>query len=143
MSETTTATIPQLEPELVRAIARDRHQGDDTKVATTSLPQIVAHGVVVTSRFRKAYELTKMVRMLDGIEPALRSNIAALDCDSKVGSQYSASLKAGSAEYAAAIGHALGRAAQSRAAGHNGIFVDDHEGAHLSSVDPEWPDDDE
>ena len=50
-------TIPQLEPEVVRAEADKLRHGDDQKCATTSIKELRVRDVRITSRYQKADKL--------------------------------------------------------------------------------------
>jgi len=74
--------VPRFEPEVVASAARKKWRGDDEKVATTSVSNLVVDGVVISSRYGKAHEFDCMAGMVRSTDEALRSLVESLWCDS-------------------------------------------------------------
>src|SRR6185437_2692542 len=121
--------IPQHEPEIVAAAARNHRHGDDEKVPTTSITVLIVDGVEITSRYRKAHELELMRDMILALPLAQRA-VQSIFCDSKAGSCFSVVLRRHhwNARLARAIGDHFEKAALAYNGGHNGITVSAYDG---------------
>jgi hypothetical protein len=77
-------TIPMFEPAVIAAAAKKHWRGDDEKVATTSIRDLVIHGVEISSRYSNADELEVMAQIIERTEPAMRQRIKGVYSNSKV-----------------------------------------------------------
>ena len=132
--------VPRHEPEVVQRDADKRHFGDDEKCPTTSLRELIAHGVSLSSRYHKADELETMAMMVDALPRDLRARIESIWCDSKASATYSVSLRDCPTWLAMAIGHQLERTCLERFDGHNGIGLSGQDGGQLF-LNPRWASD--
>lgn len=125
--------IPSHEPEVIAAGTR-RNWGDVEKVATTSVRDLTMHGIHLSSRYDKAFELELMRRMVEAISPHLRKHVASIFCDSKANACYSITFN----RPPKAIGERILDQIEEAAGGHNGIWVND---CDAKTRDPYWPGD--
>ena len=67
--------IPKFEPEVIAAKKRNWGLDPDDKVPTTSLRELVVHGVVLTSRWDEAHEYEVMAAAVEALPFGSRSQI--------------------------------------------------------------------
>lgn len=128
--------IPKHEPEVIRANIR-RLGGAARNVHTTALDVIEYKGVVLSSRYQKADELTLMQSMVDGVSPSLRKKVESIWCDSQAAACYTVLLIDCGEVSARDIGSRLETACLRGDGGHNGIYLYGNSGANCS-LDPVW-----
>jgi len=133
--------IPRREPEVVKAEAR-RYFGDDEKVPTTSLTELVVEGVNLSSRYGKARELELMARVVKALPVEYVGLIRSIWCDSKACACYAVSLNGCTSEQSVMLAEQLDHWFCEFSSGHNGISIDGPAGTSRF-VDCHWPGDDE
>ena len=75
--------IPTFEPEVIEAAARKRFHGDDERVATTSIKEVMVDGVKIGSRYGKAHELALVATVLSEMPQEECVKVRRVWCDSK------------------------------------------------------------
>jgi hypothetical protein len=130
--------VPRFEPEVVAAGAKKHFCGDDKKVLTTSLSELMHCGVAIVSRYGKADEFETMAAMLDGISSDLWRYIDTLFCDSKMGNSYSVGLRRCGPAQGREIAAQLADFITAYKGGHSGIRLENADGTVLVDVDPDW-----
>jgi hypothetical protein len=141
--------IPRHAPEVIEALARKHHCGDDEKVPTTTIRELMVAGVTITSRYQKAHEMELMRALILGLPPRLAEAVKSIWCDSKAGCCYSVVLRerfSSPAVFSSAaeiIGACLETTLKSmRPFGHNGIDISDAKHFDRSIyLNPNWGDD--
>lgn len=134
--------IPRREPEVVKAEASRRYFGDDEKVPTTSLTELVVEGVYLGSRYGKAHELELMASVVRALPVEYVGLIHSIWCDSKACACYSVCLNGCTPEQSTMLEEQLDYWFCHFSSGHNGISIDGPAGTGRY-IDCHWPGDDE
>lgn len=80
--------VPEHEPEVVKAAADGRWNGDPEKVPTTSVDELEHRGVTLRSRYGKAHEYRAMMRIVDALREEDARGLVSVFCDSKAEACY-------------------------------------------------------
>ena len=98
------------------------------------------HGIQISSRYNKIFELDAMCAMVNAIPPELCGNVRQIFCDSQACALYEVAVRRWDPFAMEAICHALHMAAVQSSRGHNGIHVNADDKPHGWSVhlDPWW-----
>jgi hypothetical protein len=132
--------IPKYEPEFIAAEAKRLWHGDDEKVPTTSLQEVVFRGVRLDSRYQKAHEFEAMIAAASRFNAEEIAVINSIWCNSKAYSCYEVMLKRGvSEEWADIIRASFATHLIQTSGGYNGFDVVDIDGNELAFEDPCWP----
>ena len=107
------------------------------KVPTTAVRAPLYKGVLLSSRYSKAFELEKMADMIDAIDPELVQKIDSIFCDSKATHCFEIKLKSCEQMDVWTIGYQIELGSMP---GHNGIHISEPSGLTLD-LDPFWADD--
>jgi hypothetical protein len=138
--------IPRHAPEVVEALARKYYFGDDEKVPTTTIRELIVAGVQITSRYQKAHELELMRTLIMALPPRLASAVRSIWCDSKANYCFSIVLRCWNRTIAELIGNCIEETLRNvRPFGHNGIDIgaDEKRASPSIYLDPKWGDYDE
>jgi len=137
----TAQRIPRREPEVVKAEAKSRYFGDEEKVPTTSLTELVVEGVILSSRYGKADELELMSSVVRALPAELVALIYSIWCDSKACACYSVSLNRCAPDQSEILAEQLDYWFCELSSGHNGISLNGPVGTSRY-IDCNWPGDD-
>jgi hypothetical protein len=116
-------TIPEIDPEVVKAVADKMYGGDTEKVPTTTLNDILVRGVTLNSRYAKAAELNTMQMVVLELPQEMIDRIASIMCDSKASDTYEVKLRVWNKYAAKEIGKAMENILLLIRNGHNGIAL--------------------
>jgi hypothetical protein len=134
--------IPRHAPEVIEALARKHYYGDDEKVPTTTIRELMVAGVTITSRYQKAHELELMRALILGLPPRLAEAVKSIWCDSKATYCFSIMLHCWNQTTADVISTSIEKNLHSaRPFGHNGIDIStDRKPNQSIYLDPNWND---
>ena len=140
--------IPKHEPEIVRAEAKRLWRGDDEKVPTTSILDLIFRGVRIDSRYQKAHEFETMIAIISRMDNEEVYAIESVWCNSKAQSCFEICLKTqkeiekkvdeAGTDWADAIRASFHAYCLQVNGGHNGFDIVDKSGKVLAFEEPLW-----
>lgn len=130
--------VPRFEPEVIKAAVDKRLDGDDEKIATTALKELVVEGVKISSRYDKAHEYDVLSRVVQEMPKDLRWLVQEVFCDSKATCTYSVTLRQW--DFVDEVAKYFNAALLEHNGGHNGIdlCVAGDDRTKTVWVDPQW-----
>jgi hypothetical protein len=114
-------SFPEFEPEVIAAAAR-RLGGDLDRAPTTSLSEVVVRGVRLTSRYRKAHELSAMASVIEALPHGWAPFVRSVYCDSRL-SAYEVKLVPCRRADMRTLGDLMSDLIVLETGGHNGVHL--------------------